>query len=62
MKLLKNKKFQLRETETYIKTIHTFANAVNKDAAEFVREAINEKMEKVARRKPELQKELPRAA
>lgn len=50
----KNRHFHMRVTEDFLDRVKAFAEAQDKDAAEYVRDALNEKMERDSKRFPEL--------
>lgn len=52
--LKKDKKFGIKTSEPYRKLIHGVAGTMGKDASEFVRDAMNEKIKRLAKRDPKV--------
>jgi hypothetical protein len=50
----KDKKFGIKTTEPYRNLIHGVANVIGKDASEFARDAMNEKIKRLAKSDPKV--------
>jgi predicted DNA-binding protein len=51
---MKNKRFNLKATDQFVERLHKISKAADKTASDFVREAINEKAERLAKRNPKV--------